>query len=166
MKRLSILRHAKSDWDDRRLSDHDRPLNKRGLRDAPMLGLLMQQESIVPNRIIASSAKRAMQTAELVGGKIGFPADRLHTEPELYLASTEKLLNVAARCDNKIEHLMLVAHNPGMTYLVNEISDVTLDNLPTCGLFCIELDIENWQDVVTAHGSCIWYHYPKLNRQD
>jgi len=163
-KRLSILRHAKSSWDDRRLSDHDRPLNKRGLRDAPALGLRLKDEGIIPNRILASSAERAQETARLVGKPLGFTADTIHTNEGMYLASAGTLTDIASECDDKIEHLMIVAHNPGMTDLVNRLSNVQLDNLPTCGIFCIDFDIDSWQQLPGSSGICNWYHYPKLQR--
>lgn len=163
-KRLSILRHAKSSWDAQGLSDHDRPLNKRGLRDAPKLGKLMQAGSIIPNRVISSTAQRAQETTQLVTAPLGFKQEHLRTDRDLYLASAATLIDVAAGCDDDVEHLMLVAHNPGMTDAVNRLGDVTLDNLPTCGIFCFEFEIDRWSELPAAAGRCVWHHYPKMGR--
>ncbi len=162
-KLLSILRHAKSDWDNPDLRDHDRPLNRRGSKNAPELGILLRAEGLVPDRIIASSAQRAQQTAKLVMQSMNAGKELLQTDPDLYLASPSDLLAAAANCNDAAEHLMLVAHNPGMTQLINDISDVTLDNLPTCGVFCIELPIQQWQDIADSpQGKLRWHHYPKM----
>jgi len=166
MKRLSILRHAKSDWGTdeygRHLDDIDRPLNKRGRRDAEALGHLLAAEQLQPGKIISSTAKRARQTAELAGQAIGFKPEDIEQEQELYLASTDRLLKTASGCHNTISHLMLIAHNPGMTELVNRVSNITLDNLPTCGLFCIEFGITEWSQIRASTGTCVWHHYPKM----
>ena len=161
-KRLSILRYAKSDWGNAGLADHDRPLNTRGNNNAAQLGILLKTQQLQPQKILCSSAIRAQETARRVMQGLGC-ADILVTEPKLYLASSAKLLQAAAGCKDDINHLMLVAHNPGMTELVNRVSNVQLDNLPTCGIFSIDFNIGSWAELGTASkGTLRWYHYPKL----
>jgi phosphohistidine phosphatase len=161
-KRLSVLRHAKSDWGNAGLADHDRPLNSRGNNNAAQLGILMKAEQLQPQRILCSSATRAQETAKRVMQSLGC-SNILVTESDLYLASPATLLKSAKNCSDDIEHLMLVAHNPGMTELVNDISNVQLDNLPTCGIFSIDFDIASWVELSrNSKGKVHWYHYPKM----
>ena len=163
-KRLSILRHAKSDWGASDTHDHDRILTQRGSDNAAKLGLLMQEQRILPDQIISSDATRAAETATLVGKGLNY-AGQIELSSELYLASAETLLNATTACHESIKHLMLVAHNPGMTEFVNQLSKITLDNLPTCGIFCIDFEIAAWSKISsTLPGQVHWYHYPKLKR--
>jgi len=161
-KRLSILRHAKSEWANAGLSDHGRPLNTRGNNNATQLGIRLKAEQLQPQKILCSSATRAQETAKRVVQGLDC-ADILVTEPDLYLASPATLLRAAANCSDDIGHLMLVAHNPGMTELVNNTSNVQLDNLPTCGIFSIDFDIESWAELgMNTKGTVHWHHYPKI----
>ena len=163
-KRLSILRHAKSDWGAAGTHDHDRTLTQRGSDNATKLGLLMQEQLILPESIITSSAERASKTAILVSKGLNYEGN-IDRSSEQYLASANTLLNAAGACNDRVTHLMLVAHNPGMTELVNQLSKARLDNLPTCGIFCIDFDITSWSKLCsTLPGHVSWYHYPKLKR--
>ena len=163
-KRLSILRHAKSDWSASDTHDHARILTQRGSDNAAKLGLLMQEQRILPDQIISSDAARAAETATLVGKGLNY-AGQIELRRELYLASPITLLNAMTACHDSIKHLMLVAHNPGMTEFVNQLSKTTLDNLPTCGIFCIDFEVAAWSKVSdTLPGEVHWYHYPKLKR--
>ena len=163
-KRLSILRHAKSDWGASGTHDHNRTLTQRGSDNAAKLGLLMQEQRILPDQIISSDATRAAETSTLVSKGLNY-AGRIELSSKLYLASPETLLNATTACHDSIKHLMLVAHNPGMTEFVNQLSKITLDNLPTCGIFCIDFEIAAWSNISsTLPGQVHWYHYPKLKR--
>ena len=163
-KRLSILRHAKSDWGASGTHDRNRTLTQRGSDNAAKLGLLMQEQRILPDQIISSDATRAAETSTLVSKGLNY-AGRIELSSKLYLASPETLLNATTACHDSIKHLMLVAHNPGMTEFVNQLSKITLDNLPTCGIFCIDFEIAAWSNISsTLPGQVHWYHYPKLKR--
>ncbi|MBT5891149.1 MAG: hypothetical protein HOH24_05730 [Chromatiales bacterium] len=163
-KRLSILRHAKSDWGTSDTHDHDRILTQRGSDNAAKLGLLMQEQRILPDQIISSDATRAAETARLVSKGLNY-SGKIELRRELYLASAATLLNATTACHDSIKHLMLVAHNPGMTEFVNQLSNIKLDNLPTCGIFCIDFEVAAWSEISgTLPGQVHWYHYPKLKR--
>ncbi|MDG1463170.1 MAG: histidine phosphatase family protein, partial [Gammaproteobacteria bacterium] len=130
-KRLTLLRHAKSGWGKAGEPDHNRVLSDKGQQHALSLGRLLQEQQLQPDRIICSSALRAVQTANLICRAM--TAVDIDTNNTLYLAAPEALLDLAAAEYDGNYHLMLIAHNPGMTELVNQLSNVTLDNLPTCG---------------------------------
>ena len=161
MKRLYLLRHAKSSWDDDSLSDVERPLNKRGLRDAPMMGKRFRAHGYLPDRIVSSGAVRADATARAVAYELGYPVASIAREDALYLAGPATLLEIVRRADDTLGSLMLVGHNPGMTDFANTLSDHGIDNLPTCGLFCVNLAVERWRDVEPRGGVLVCFEYPK-----
>jgi phosphohistidine phosphatase len=145
MKTLLVLRHAKSSWEDPGLKDHDRPLNPRGVHDAPRMGRLLVEEGLVPGRILSSTANRARSTAELAAGVM---EDRPEIEEsrELYLASPQEYLEVVAELGGDADPLLLVGHNPGITALVTVLTDVC-EEMPTAALAAIELDIDDWEEI-------------------
>ena len=165
MKRLTLLRHAKSSWDDPAIADFDRPLNRRGERDAPAMGRRLQEAGARPSLILSSPAERALATARQVADALGYPREFLQTDPALYLASAERLLEIIAVQDDTFRDLLIVAHNPGLTDLVNAISDHPLDNLATGAAMVIDLSIAHWRDVLDGdRGRCVLYDTPKSSR--
>ena len=163
-KRLILLRHAKSSWADVSLDDRDRPLNKRGQRDAPMMGQRLQEKPARPSLILTSPAKRARQTARLIAREIGYPLEFLQTEHELYLASPETILEVIAGQDNSFNDIVVCGHNPGITDLANRLSGASIDNVPTCGMVYLEADVNDWSQLGTAPCSLTQFDYPKLKQ--
>jgi phosphohistidine phosphatase len=144
MKILTIVRHAKSSWDDSSLSDRERPLNERGRLDAPMMGRRIAAAGIRPSLIIASPAVRAWTTARVVAQELGYPLEFMHRESELYMASLRELLDVVGAQDNKFNNLMLFGHNPGLTEFANFLSPGITGNLPTAGVLSVAIDREDW----------------------
>ena len=122
MKTLLILRHAKSDWGNSQLSDHERPLNKRGKYDAPRMGAWLKQQDLVPELIISSTAERALTTAELVALAADFDGE-LRTERSFYLAGPPTYVEQLNELPNSYERVMVVGHNPGMEELVSLLTD-------------------------------------------
>ena len=163
-KRLTLLRHAKSSWKDPELDDRDRPLNKRGERDAPMMGQRMRQKDTRPSLILTSPAKRARQTAKLIAREIGYPLEFLQTEHALYLASPRTILDVIAQQDDSFNDIVVCGHNPGITDLSNRLSGISIDNVPTCGMVIIEADVSHWSELESGHCSLAEFDYPKLSR--
>jgi len=164
MKTLVIVRHAKSSWNDPGLSDHERPLNKRGLRDAPMMGARLAEWGPPVDRVISSSAVRALTTAELITQEMGLPWDEILVEETLYHASEEEMLDLIQDQEDYIDGLMLFGHNPGMTALVNDLSDLGLGNLPTCGVVVIQFDVESWSQVGEVEAVTEEMNFPKIHR--
>jgi phosphohistidine phosphatase len=144
MKELLILRHAKSSWANSRLADHDRPLNKRGRQDAPLMGRLLRHGDLIPDLIITSSAKRALTTAELVALNCDYEAN-LQVTRALYHAGPASYLAQLRRVDEVHKRVMVVGHNPGMEALVEELTG-HYERMPTAALAHIVLPVERWAD--------------------
>lgn len=165
MKRLTLLRHAKSSWDQHGLADHERPLAQRGLRDAPRMGRRLAELGVAPDLVLTSSATRALQTGELITAQLGRDSLETRIEPRIYLASPGELLEVIAAQDAAVEELMLVGHNPGLTTLVNMLlPGLRLANLPTAGAVAIDCDIDAWSAIDSAGFSLRCYEFPKKLR--
>jgi len=160
MKTIYLVRHAKSSWSNPRLSDFNRPLNKRGKRDAPFMGEQLEEMEINPDLIISSPAKRAKKTALHIAEKISYPTKKIILKDEIYDASEKTLLNLIKKVDDKIESLMIFAHNPGLTQLNNYISKKYIDNIPTCGIVALESE-NKWSDVGKNSCKFLFFEYPK-----
>jgi len=164
-KRITLLRHAKSSWKDASLADRDRPLNRRGNKSAPDMGKLLAELGVRPSLLLTSPAKRARETARLIARELNYPLEFIQSESELYLATPETILQVVARQDNGFNDVMLFGHNPGITELANRLGDRNIDNVPTCGMVGIELDVKEWTEIVAADGKTVFFDYPKNRPQ-
>lgn len=165
MKTLYLLRHAKSSWKDAKLSDIDRPLNKRGKEDAPEMAKRLQKLEVLPDFIISSPAKRAFKTIQIIAPILGYTEKNLKIDMRLYGANVEELIRVVQEELDQHESIMLVGHNPGFTHLVEVLSGIAIDNLPTCGLVRIDFDIAHWNEVEMGKGSLALFEYPKKKLQ-
>lgn len=161
MKKLYIMRHAKSSWDDPGLNDYERPLNKRGKHDAPLMGDIFFKLGIKPDLIISSGAKRAITTARIVAEKLDYPLKKITEEKKIYSESERGILKIINDLDNKYEQVMLLGHNPVFTGLVNWLSDYGLSNLPTAAMVGISFDADDWKAITPGMGKVIHYEYPK-----
>jgi len=162
MKRLYLIRHAKSSWDDPDLADIDRPLNKRGEKDAPYMGTrLKEQHKANPDLILSSPAKRALRTARIIAKAIDFPEKKIEIKDSLYTSGVTAMVDVIHHLADSLDEVMLFGHNPDLTSLANYLSNQQVDNIPTCGIFCIDFDIQLWQDVKKGKGVFKFFDYPK-----
>jgi phosphohistidine phosphatase len=161
MKRLTLVRHAKSSWKDPELTDFDRPLNKRGKQDAPLMGERLAALEQRPELLVSSPAKRASKTARLIARELKIPDEQLIFKPEIYEAEPDALLEVVRGLDDRWEHVLLVGHNPGLTDLGNLLADCGIENIPTCGVLCLDFDAEGWQSLGPKSGILVFYDYPK-----
>lgn len=161
MKTLFIVRHAKSSWKDASLSDFDRPLNKRGKRDVPDMGKRLKTKNILPDLLVSSPANRALTAAKGIAEEIGYPLKSIVEEEGLYHAGSRSIIQLIENTDDKHDSLMIFGHNPGFTYLVNDLSDFYLDNLPTCAVCGIKFDINSWKSLNVKKGKKIFYDFPK-----
>lgn len=142
MKTLLLLRHAKSSWKDAELDDHDRPLNKRGKRDAPRMGQLLKDENLLPDLIVASTARRARKTAEHVIHHSGYRGEARITG-ELYNASRDQLLAIVAALPDTAGRVLLIGHNPGFEELLEALTD-ECRALTTAALAHLESPAQSW----------------------
>ena len=165
MKLLSLVRHAKSSWKDSNLSDFDRLLNKRGERDAPLMGRRFASVEPPPDLILASSAQRAARTAQVIAEAIGYAAERISFQPTLYLATSAEMLGVIQGLDDRLEHIALVAHNPGLTDLCDVLAGAKIDNVPTCGIVRMSLTIDSWRSASQGCGRLLDFDYPKRDER-
>jgi len=145
-KLLLILRHAKSSWESPDLSDHDRPLNNRGKRDAPMMGRKLLKEGLVPHLIISSSAIRAHTTAKKIAKACKYE-DQILIDPTLYGSGHSDYLNVLKSQADRHDIIMLVGHNPISEQLV-EVLTGEIVTMPTCAVACIGLPITSWKQII------------------
>ena len=145
MKTLLLLRHAKSSWKHPELSDHDRPLNKRGKRTAPLMGALLQEEDLIPDLILCSSAVRARSTALLVAKACAY-AGEIKPTRKLYLAEPPAYVEVVRKVTEKHARLLLVGHNPGLEALIESLTGEAMA-MPTAALAQVELSLKRWSDI-------------------
>jgi phosphohistidine phosphatase len=161
MKTLLLARHAKSNWENSALSDHDRPLSLRGERDAPRMGKRLISGGVKPDILISSPALRAYSTAVKIAAEIGYPKDDILVKAKLYFEGTAGMLDVIHSLKPKADIAMLFGHNPTITELVNALAQTTIGNVPTCGIAEIQFDIESWEDVHEGLGTMQLFDYPK-----
>jgi len=161
MKQLTLVRHAKSRWDPPELEDFYRPLNPRGVKNAFAMGDALAERDVFPDLIVTSPAVRAINTAIIIARKLDFPQQRIESNDRIYEASVEHLFQVIANTADNVQHLMLFGHNPSLTMLINRMKNKALDNLSTCGVYQLQLDIASWVDVRQTKGSKLLFLIPK-----
>lgn len=150
-KYLFVMRHAKSSWNHPGLSDHDRPLNKRGLRDSPLMAQFMNRQKLAPSLILSSSAHRAKTTAELFQSHLEAPAQWEIVE-DFYLAPPEIYLQHVMRIPDEISQVILIGHNPGLETLVEQLAGET-HRMPTAAIAGFHTQIASWSSLPTETSS-------------
>jgi len=160
MKDLFIVRHAKSSWDAPELSDHDRPLNPRGKRDAPRIAQWLWEYGIIPDRIVSSTAKRARKTAEVISNRCDI-VERLELNRDLYFGDLESWSELLQDSDAAAACVMLVGHNPGLEELLEQLTG-QYERLPTAAMAHVELPAETWREFrIEAGGRLVTVQRPK-----
>jgi phosphohistidine phosphatase len=145
MKTLLILRHAKSSWKDSALTDYQRPLNKRGKRDAPKVGRLLRENGLVPELILSSPAIRARNTAEIVAEESGYEGE-IEYFPEFYPGDPQAYIEALNRLPDEYRYVMVVGHNPGLEELIETLTDDWF-RLPTAALAQLLFSIKSWREL-------------------
>lgn len=154
VRQLLILRHAKSSWADPALDDWQRPLNDRGLRDAPRVGDLLRRRSLVPDLIITSDAVRARTTAQAAARSAGYTRDLL-VAPSLYHATPEDVIEVLNSVPEEgANRVMIVGHNPGLEDLIEQLTGESR-GLPTAALVLLDLPIDRWNQLDISMGATV-----------
>src|SRR5688572_15073277 len=166
MKTVVFIRHAKSSKKTKKLRDIERPLSKRGMKDAPLMSRVLKNTHLVPQVIMSSPAERAIKTAQLIGQEFDFTPSTIVSDPNLYMESKSSLLNTIKQFDNRYDTIFVVSHNPGLTDLVNYLSLETIDNIPTCGAIAIQVDSESWDELDMGNGKMLFFETPKQHRKE
>jgi len=162
MKTIYLIRHAKSSWSDFDSLDFDRKLNRRGKHDAPLMGNMLKELDFTPDLILASPSKRTTLTGKLICKNINYSFDQIQFERNIYDASLADLIQLINNIPSQHETVALIGHNPGITFLSNYLTDDFISNIPTCGIVKIELEIEDWNEVIKGIGIKKYFIYPKM----
>jgi phosphohistidine phosphatase len=161
MKTLYLVRHAKSSWKYPNLDDFERPLNKRGRKNAPFMGEVLKKLKVAPDLVISSPANRAATTARIIAAAINYPLENILYSETIYEFSENILIHVVKQIDDAVNKAMVVGHNPAINGLANYIGDQPISNIPTCGAFCVDLDISSWAEIGEHCGKLKFFEFPK-----
>jgi phosphohistidine phosphatase len=145
MKSVLVLRHAKSSWKHPDLTDHERPLNKRGKHDAPSMGRLLKREHLIPDIIISSTAIRARTTAQAVAKASGYKAE-ITFNRSLYAAGPQAYIDALHDLSDENVRVLMTGHNPGLEELV-ELLTGEIHLMPTCSLAHLKFRVEKWSEI-------------------
>ena len=164
MRKLILIRHAKSSWDDSFIKDHDRTLSERGLNDAPLVGKFLNKKNIIPDLILTSTAKRASNTAELILNEIDDKNVKIQYDKNIYLTGPGKIIDIISKIEDNIKILLVVGHNPDMQMLVERLTNKHFSHpkFSTAGVAIIDFEIESWNEIKATHGVLEIFITPKM----
>jgi phosphohistidine phosphatase len=161
MKTLILVRHAKSSWDEAGLSDSERPLNERGKKDAPEMAVRLRKKGLAVDKLVSSPAERAFRTARYFAKEFDIKKDDIQVEKTLYGALPSQFEQVIGGLKEKYNTVLLFSHNPGITDFANTLTNVHTDNIPTCGIFAVQAEVETWKEFPKAEKKFLFFDYPK-----
>ncbi|MEZ4883277.1 MAG: histidine phosphatase family protein [Chitinophagales bacterium] len=164
MKTLYLIRHAKSSWKDLSLDDIDRPLNKKGKKDAPQMGIFLKEKGVEPDLMISSPAKRAYTTAKLIAAELSYPEKDIEKNRKLYVFdySGKDVMDVLTKIDHQYNIVMIFGHNPTFSHLASSFTESDLEEIPTCGAVCFQFDTNDWREIEDADAELMFFMYPKI----
>ena len=146
MKKLFLIRHAKSSWDDTALPDKDRPLANRGRRDAPKMGKRLAKREVKPDLILSSPARRALTTAEIIAKKLDYKVKDIVVDDRLYASAVHGLLDVIHKLEDNLKRVMLFGHNPELIELAHRLSS-EITHMPTCAVAEFKFNAKSWSNI-------------------
>lgn len=158
MKTLILVRHAKSSW-KHNVIDHERPLNERGLKDAAAVSSYLKNEHLTIDTVLCSDATRTQATAAIFFENLKLDKSLLHLNHDLYDFAGSNLHRVITECDVNVNNLMVFGHNHAITAFVNTFGNISIENVPTCGVVQIQFNIKDWKDL--NKGETIKTLFPK-----
>lgn len=161
MKIVYLIRHAKSSWEDSSLSDFDRPLNKRGKKDAPFMSKIIKDKIDKPDLIYTSPAKRAFSTAIQIADTLEFSIKDIISDMNIYDAGVSDIIRILNSISNEKNSIMIFGHNPALTMTSNYLSNKHIDNIPTCGFVQINFNCTDWASITGNMGNLVLFEYPK-----
>ncbi|HEX4956927.1 MAG TPA: histidine phosphatase family protein [Lacibacter sp.] len=166
MKQLLLIRHAKSSWADAGMKDVDRPLNERGKKDAPDMAQRLLKKQVKAELFLCSTAMRAQSTCAMMMKEMNVDTNRMILKEELYLAPPDVFYDCIQELDDQYNTVAMVAHNPGITDFVNGLTDVKVDDMPTCAVYAIRIETESWRTFKEAKRKFCFFEYPKKVQLD
>jgi len=166
MKTLYIVRHAKSSWDSPELADHDRPLNRTGIKKTKLVIDYLQNKKVMPDLMISSSALRAKDTAIQIALGLGYPPDKIIIDKNMYHASSDTIFNEIYALSDTIKSVMFFGHNPTLTYFVNQFLEPPIVNLPTTGIVAVEFATDKWTEIGSAKYRNRFTIFPKMLKKN
>ena len=161
-KTLYLLRHARAMDKTGSQKDIDRELNSVGLQNSTRMGIFIDKEKESFDIIITSPAIRAQTTASLIAEQIAYNTAKIHTNDEVYEASVRSLLKTVNQLKDEWNSVLIVGHNPSVSYLAEYLTREEIGNMTTCGLVKIGLEVNSWEEVSEGLGQLISYNYPDL----
>ncbi len=161
MKTFYLVRHAKSSWDNPKLRDIERPLNERGLNDAPFMAKLMRSKGVKPDLLVTSPAIRALTTAAYFKNELSVEGEDLWVRDEIYEAITNTIVDIINTLPEDCGTAMIFGHNPTFTNVANLFSDKFIDNIPTCGVVCVKSEAASWPEVSSENSEVVATFFPK-----
>ena len=159
MKRLILIRHSKSSWKDLSLTDFNRPLNRRGKSDGPLMAEYLKRKIDKIDYLHSSSSVRTFETSKYFIKQIQF--GQIEYDDALYHCSSASILKMIMNYSDDYQTAMIIAHNPGLTNLINNITNISIDNLPTTSIAKIDFDCDHWRDVSSKNSNLIDLKFPK-----
>lgn len=159
MKTLFLNRHAKSSWNHPGLSDHDRPLNDRGMLNAPLMAARFADTESV-DLIVSSSANRALTTAQSFAKSLGH--EEIKIEKSIYGAGVHEMIELIVNLPSSLGSVILFGHNPTFSILAQYLDHGFSDHMVTCSLVKIEFEIDSWEMVSQDSGRLVYHHYPRM----
>ena len=160
-RKLFIIRHGKSSWDNEGLDDFDRPLAGRGIQGAEIMANRLLEKGLTPDLIFASPASRALNTALIMSRIWSFDPGSLQIHDDLYMAYVSEVVEVVKQAPDQVANLAIFGHNPSFTLYANTFLDMPLDNLPTAGVVVISLESDNWKGIGKKHVTHTHVDFPK-----
>ena len=160
MKSILLFRHGKSDWNANYKRDHDRPLSRRGVKAAKIMGLYLLNTQQIPDLIISSTALRAKTTAQ-IAKKFGQWNSELILDNNIYHCSKDQLMSILSQQDPKMNFICIVGHQPIFSHFLSEITNSNWVKLPTASMVRIDLPLENWGELKFGKGVLSWMKRPK-----
>jgi phosphohistidine phosphatase len=160
MKSLLLIRHAKSSWDFN-VDDFERPLNERGNKNAPEMAKRLSKKDVKIDAFVSSPAKRALSTATYFAEEYGKKVKNIIIVPALYNAAAESFYTAIEDLDDDDKTVAIFSHNPGISEFANSLTDTRIDDMPTCAVFAVKVDIKKWKDFREAKKDFWFFDYPK-----
>lgn len=162
MRTLFLVRHAKSSWGNPGLRDHDRPLNDRGLHDAPKMAQLLVKHGVAPDLLVSSPAKRAITTALFFAETFQVNPSEVQREPSIYEAHPQEILRIISDLPESARTVMVFGHNPTFTEVANIFAeDDVIENVPTCGVVKITSSASSWREFYEGNSKITACFFPK-----